>query len=63
MQAPYYRHDLDWVALDANGEMVASACLWLDPATGVVLVEPIGAATPHALIAASRRNGVSAARP
>jgi predicted N-acetyltransferase YhbS len=47
MRAPYYRHDLDWVALDANGEMVASACLWLDPATRVVLVEPVGCAPEH----------------
>lgn len=47
MRAPYYRHDLDWVALDAAGEMVASACLWLDPATGVVLVEPVGCAPDH----------------
>jgi predicted N-acetyltransferase YhbS len=47
MRAPYYRHDLDWVALDAAGEMVASACLWLDPVTGVVLVEPVGCAPDH----------------
>lgn len=47
MRAPYYRHDLDWVALDALGEMVASACLWLDPETGVVLVEPVGCAPGH----------------
>lgn len=47
MGAPYYRHDLDWVAVDADGEMVASVCLWLDPATGVVLVEPVGCAPEH----------------
>jgi predicted N-acetyltransferase YhbS len=47
MAAPYYRHDLDWVAVDANGEMVASVCLWLDPATGVALVEPVGCAPEH----------------
>jgi predicted N-acetyltransferase YhbS len=47
MAAPFYRHDLDWVALDAAGEMVASACLWLDPATGVVLIEPVGCAPEH----------------
>jgi predicted N-acetyltransferase YhbS len=47
MRAPYYRLDLDWVAVDAVGEMVASACLWLDPATGVVLVEPVGCVPDH----------------
>jgi hypothetical protein len=26
MAAPFYRHDLDWVAVEADGEMVASAC-------------------------------------
>jgi predicted N-acetyltransferase YhbS len=47
MRAPYYRPELDWVALDPTGSMVASACLWLDPATGVVLVEPVGCAPDH----------------
>jgi predicted N-acetyltransferase YhbS len=47
MGAPYYRLDLDWVAVDAAGEMVASACLWLDSETGVVLVEPVGCAPDH----------------
>jgi predicted N-acetyltransferase YhbS len=47
MRAPYYRLDLDWVAVDDAGEMVASACLWLDPETGVVLVEPVGCAPDH----------------
>jgi predicted N-acetyltransferase YhbS len=47
MRAPYYRSDLDWVALDDTGAMVASVCLWLDPATGVALVEPVGTAPEH----------------
>lgn len=47
MRAPYYRHDLDWVAVDRDGRMVASACLWLDPANGVALVEPVGCAPDH----------------
>ena len=47
MAAPFYRHDLDWVAVEADGEMVASACLWLDPATGVALIEPVGCAPEH----------------
>jgi len=47
MRAPYYRSDLDWVAVDHTGAMVASVCLWLDPATGVALVEPVGTAPEH----------------
>jgi predicted N-acetyltransferase YhbS len=47
MAAPYYRHDLDWVAVDRRGEMVAAAGLWLVPATGVVLIEPVGCAPEH----------------
>ena len=42
MKAWPYRHDLDWVAVDAAGEMVASALAWLDPALGVGLLEPVG---------------------
>jgi GNAT superfamily N-acetyltransferase len=47
MAAPLYRSDLDWVAVDGEGEMVASACLWLDPGTGVALIEPVGCAPEH----------------
>jgi predicted N-acetyltransferase YhbS len=47
MGAPLYRCDLDWVALDSEGEMVASVCVWLDAATGVALIEPVGCAPPH----------------
>lgn len=47
MRAPYYRHDLDWVAVERDGDMVASVGLWLDPDTGVVLVEPVGCAPGH----------------
>jgi GNAT superfamily N-acetyltransferase len=53
MAAPYYRPDLDWVAVHGggagheDGEMVASVCLWLDSATGVALVEPVGCAPAH----------------
>lgn len=42
-----YRPDLDWVAVDANGEMVASALVWLDDAHGVGLVEPVGCVPAH----------------
>ncbi len=47
MRTPPYRPDLDWVALDASGRMVASACVWLDPATGVALIEPVGCLPEH----------------
>lgn len=51
---PPYRHDLDWVAVRTEGdgpgepgEMVASVLVWLDPATGVALVEPVGCVEEH----------------
>lgn len=47
MAAPHYRPDLDWVAVDDTGVMVASTCLWLDPTTGVVLIEPVGCTPDH----------------
>ena len=42
-----YRSDLDWVAVTDRGEMVASALVWLDPATTACLVEPIGCVPAH----------------
>jgi GNAT superfamily N-acetyltransferase len=47
MRTPPYRPELDWVAVDADGRMVASATAWLDDATGVALVEPVGCAPEH----------------
>lgn len=47
METPPYRPDLDWVALDGSGRMVASATVWLDEATGVALVEPVGCIPEH----------------
>jgi GNAT superfamily N-acetyltransferase len=47
MRAPYYRSDLDWVALHDSDAMVAAVCLWLDPATGVALLEPVGTTPDH----------------
>ena len=47
MRTPPYRHDLDWVAVDDTGRMVASVCVWLDPVTGVALVEPVGCVPEH----------------
>lgn len=47
MQTWPYRHDLDWVAVDETGQMVASSLVWLDPDTGVGLVEPVGCVPEH----------------
>ena len=47
MAAWPYRPDLDWVAVDEDGEMVASALVWLDEATGAGLVEPVGCVPGH----------------
>jgi RimJ/RimL family protein N-acetyltransferase len=47
MAAWPYRPDLDWVAVDADGTMVASALVWLDPSSGVGLVEPVGCVPEH----------------
>jgi ribosomal protein S18 acetylase RimI-like enzyme len=47
MAAWPYRHDLDWVAIDTDGTMVASALVWLDPAHGAGLVEPVGCVPGH----------------
>lgn len=45
---PPYRHETDWVAVDdESGAMVASCCVWLDDATGVALVEPVGCVPEH----------------
>jgi ribosomal protein S18 acetylase RimI-like enzyme len=37
-----YRHDLDVVAQDQDGRLVASCLAWYDDATGVGLLEPVG---------------------
>ncbi|WP_246069546.1 GNAT family N-acetyltransferase [Humibacillus xanthopallidus] len=47
MAAWPYRVDLDWVVTDAAGDLVASALVWLDPATGAGLVEPVGCVPAH----------------
>jgi RimJ/RimL family protein N-acetyltransferase len=47
MAAWPYRPDLDWVAVDRDGAMVASCLVWLDPTTGVGLVEPVGCVPEH----------------
>jgi GNAT superfamily N-acetyltransferase len=47
MAAWPYRPDLDWVAVAPDGSMAASCLVWLDPATGVGLVEPVGCVPGH----------------
>lgn len=42
-----YDPRLDWVAVDESGAMVASCLVWLDPDTGVGLVEPVGTVPSH----------------
>lgn len=55
MATPPYRADLDWVAVAGDGSWVASCLGWLDPATGVALLEPVGCAPNH------RRRGLAGA--
>jgi hypothetical protein len=47
MTTPPYRPELDHVVTTADGEWVASCCVWLDPTTGVALVEPVGCVAEH----------------
>jgi GNAT superfamily N-acetyltransferase len=65
MRTPPYRHDLDWVAVDEAGELVASATIWLDETNGVALVEPVGCVPDHrgrGLAGAVSVAGLAAAR-
>ncbi len=55
MQTAPYEPSLDWVAVAADGAWVASCLTWLDPTTGVVLIEPVGCAPEH------RRRGLASA--
>ncbi|GAA2143845.1 hypothetical protein GCM10009844_16710 [Nocardioides koreensis] len=65
MATPPYRPDLDWVAVDGAGAMVASCLVWLDDRTGVALVEPVGCHPDHrgrGLAAAVSLSALRAAR-
>jgi GNAT superfamily N-acetyltransferase len=49
---PPYRPELDWVAVpdgagDDRGAMVACLTVWMDDATGVALLEPVGTVPEH----------------
>lgn len=65
MTVPPYRADLDHVVTTVDGEWVASCCVWLDPVTGVALVEPVGCVPDHrgrGLAAAASVSALAAAR-
>ena len=47
MQTSPYRPETDHVVTTDDGEWVASCCVWLDDATGVALVEPVGCVEDH----------------
>jgi ribosomal protein S18 acetylase RimI-like enzyme len=50
-----YRQDLDLVAVAPDGELAGCCIAWLDPASGVAELEPLGVAPGH------RRRGVAVA--
>lgn len=65
MQTPPYRPELDHVVIAPDGAWVASCCVWLDAATGVALVEPVGCVPEHrgrGLAAAASVSALTAAR-
>ncbi|NYE38969.1 hypothetical protein F4692_004124 [Nocardioides cavernae] len=65
MTTPPYRPDLDHVVIAPDGTWVASCCTWLDDATGVALVEPVGCVEEHArrgLATAASVSALTAAR-
>ncbi len=45
--APVYRPDLDLVAVDHDGSLVAYAIIWFDPRSGVGEFEPVGTHPDH----------------
>ncbi|TDD73028.1 GNAT family N-acetyltransferase [Jiangella aurantiaca] len=55
MRTPSYRPELDWLVLAPDGTPAASALAWLDVASGVAVLEPVGTDPRH------RRRGLAAA--
>ena len=47
MATPPYRPETDHVVVAPDGTWVASCCVWLDEATGIALVEPVGCVEAH----------------
>ena len=65
MATPPYRAATDHVVIAPDGTWVASCCVWLDEATGVALVEPVGCVEEHArrgLATAASVSALTAAR-
>jgi hypothetical protein len=65
MQTPPYRPQTDHVVIAPDGTWVASCCVWLDAATGVALVEPVGCVEEHGrrgLATAASVSALTAAR-
>lgn len=65
MRTPPYLPETDHVVVGPDGEWVASCCVWLDDATGVALVEPVGCVPEHrgrGLAAAASVSALTAAR-
>ena len=65
MQTPPYRPQTDHVVIAPDGTWVASCCVWLDEATGVALVEPVGCVEEHGrrgLATAASVSALTAAR-
>lgn len=65
MRTPPYRPETDHVVVGPDGDWVASCCVWLDAATGVALVEPVGCVPQHrgrGLAAAASVSALAAAR-
>ena len=65
MATPPYRPATDHVVVAPDGEWVASCCVWVDEATGVALVEPVGCVEAHerrGLATAASVSALTAAR-
>ncbi len=62
MAAWPYRHDLDWVVVAPDGELVASALGWLDDVNQVGLLEPVGCAASYRRLGLARAASLACLR-
>jgi GNAT superfamily N-acetyltransferase len=53
--APFYKRDLDIVAVDTDGEIASFTTVWYDEMTGTAMFEPVGTHKEH------QRNGLALA--